>query len=63
MSVEKKEAYLKKRCDYYHKRKANMKASAAEGLHLHSSRANPRVTNVSTQLAQPSNQLSEITDS
>jgi hypothetical protein len=64
MSVEKKEEYLKKRRDYYHKRKANMEACvAAEGLHLDSSKANPRVINMSTQLAQPSNQVSEITDS
>lgn len=49
MSVEKKEEYLKKRRAYYHKRKANMEASAAaEGLHLASSKAHPRVTNMST---------------
>lgn len=40
-----------------------MEASAAEGLHLDFSKANPRVTNVSTQLAQPSNQVCQITDS
>jgi hypothetical protein len=52
MSVEKKEAYLKRRRDNYHKRKANMAACNNEGLHLDSSKSTPQ-TNHSTQSAQP----------
>jgi hypothetical protein len=53
MSTEKKEAYLKKRRDNYHKRKAMMAASANEGLHLDSSISTPQIANDSTQSAQP----------
>jgi hypothetical protein len=69
MSVEKKETYLKKRRDNYHKQKAIMEAStaiteasAAEGFHLDSSKSKPRFMNVHNQSTQPSMEMSQITN-
>jgi hypothetical protein len=52
MSVERKEAYLKKRREYYHKRKAIVAASKTEVVHLDCTESTPH-TKRCTQSVQP----------